>query len=485
MNRAMRSILWGVFLAALELEPGANVKAFVPSSAPAFRPAWFTIRQLRQLQQQTHGGPSRTFSLLASTTDTSSVTSPSGRSFGAVSSGQGATREVQDGTVSESDLYNRTLETLDWHRVLEALELEAVTARGRLWARNLVLADSAEKAREAYAAVAELSGISEAPFFGGSMDVTAELDAVARGEVLEVGGLATVSMTLRDLEQLRRWLLEGPAQESRPAPLLKAWGESIVLPEQVVTILADAFDDKNQLSGTKFPRLGELRRDSEALYRRIRSTVESLISAGNGGLGEALAESRFMEVGERFLVPVKPTYKKGLGIVHDASRTGKTVYVEPAQVVEPTNELKELRLALQQEEQRILNQMSVLIAKHTPAVNRALDSAAEVDLCAARLKLGQRLQGAIPTIEVSPYRPPSAAATTLPLPSGGYLLFAAFCSATASVTARRRVQPLPFLPSELRCGNLAFSLPSPHPLPGRRSHGSAALPPPRACTPRP
>ena len=39
-----------------------------------------------------------------------------------------------------------------------------------------------------------------------------------------------------------------------------------------------------------------------------------------------------MEVGDRFLVPVKPTNKRGVGIVHDASRTGRTVYVEPAQV---------------------------------------------------------------------------------------------------------------------------------------------------------
>ena len=47
---------------------------------------------------------------------------------------------------------------------------------------------------------------------------------------------------------------------------------------------------------------------------------------------DAVTESRYMEVGDRFLVPVKPTNKRGVGIVHDASRTGRTVYVEPAQV---------------------------------------------------------------------------------------------------------------------------------------------------------
>ena len=48
-----------------------------------------------------------------------------------------------------------------------------------------------------------------------------------------------------------------------------------------------------------------------------------------------MTESRYMEVGDRFLVPVKPTNKRGVGIVHDASRTGRTVYVEPAQVERP------------------------------------------------------------------------------------------------------------------------------------------------------
>ena len=123
-------------------------------------------------------------------------------------------------------------------------------------------------------------------------------------------------------------------------------------------MLDGAFDEKQGLCERRFPQLSALRRRTKDLYRSISSTVASLI-AGCGilwscvtlifcalstdmlftgfvmlfrvrPLKDAVAEPRVMEMGGRFLLPIKPTYKRGIGIVHDASRTGRTIYVEPA-----------------------------------------------------------------------------------------------------------------------------------------------------------
>jgi DNA mismatch repair protein MutS2 len=53
---------------------------------------------------------------------------------------------------------------------------------------------------------------------------------------------------------------------------------------------------------------------------------------------------------------------RSVGIVHDVSRTGKTLFIEPSAVVEPTNELVELKLALKAEEARVLSRMTMLVS---------------------------------------------------------------------------------------------------------------------------
>jgi len=105
-------------------------------------------------------------------------------------------------------------------------------------------------------------------------------------------------------------------------PLLCGMVRGIILPDALVNALDGAFDEKQQLSETRFPQLGALRKKAETLYASISSTVSSLMA---GALKDAVAEPRVMEVGGRFLLPIKPSYKNGVGIVHDLSRTGRTV----------------------------------------------------------------------------------------------------------------------------------------------------------------
>lgn len=115
-------------------------------------------------------------------------------------------------------------------------------------------------------------------------------------------------------------------------------------------------------------------------------------------LKDAVDESRVMERGGRFLLPIKPTFKNGIGIVHDSSRSGRTIYVEPAAVVEPTNELQLLRSNLAREERRIMTEMSRLLSKYRGSIQDSVYAAAGIDLTCARFKLGQKLGGAIPYV---------------------------------------------------------------------------------------
>lgn len=58
---------------------------------------------------------------------------------------------------------------------------------------------------------------------------------------------------------------------------------------------------------------------------------------------EKLADTGYIELEDRYCILIKNTYKKGVGIVHGSSNTGKTLYVEPFEIVEASNEYREVR----------------------------------------------------------------------------------------------------------------------------------------------
>jgi dsDNA-specific endonuclease/ATPase MutS2 len=73
---------------------------------------------------------------------------------------------------------------------------------------------------------------------------------------------------------------------------------------------------------------------------RIRSTIQSLIKSDS--MQEKLSSSGYVEVDDRYCIMVKNTYKKGVGVVHRSSNSGRTLYVEPFEVVEMSNEYREV-----------------------------------------------------------------------------------------------------------------------------------------------
>lgn len=202
--------------------------------------------------------------------------------------------------------------------------------------------------------------------------------------------------------------------------------------------------ESRKLSGDKFPQLKRLRSEIERLYGTIKDTVSELMKvrvlcclqmrrsgvrgclplpfplrsltlpsflpalthrtnthtgAQSQTMSEAMTDEYVAQRNGRFVLPVKNTYKRsGLGIVHDQSNTGRTVYVEPVQVIEPTNDMKRLELELQQEEARIVAEMTRLVAVSKDAILGSLEAAALVDLSVARAKLGDAMRAVVPEV---------------------------------------------------------------------------------------
>jgi len=103
--------------------------------------------------------------------------------------------------------------------------------------------------------------------------------------------------------------------------------------------------------------------------------------------------------GGRLVIPVDSKEASRIGIVHDTSRSGKTVYVEPTEIVGPTNELRQVEAELRAEEARVWRQLTQQIIVNQESLRRSIQAVGQLDLVMARVRLGQTLEGTVPLVE--------------------------------------------------------------------------------------
>ena len=96
----------------------------------------------------------------------------------------------------------------------------------------------------------------------------------------------------------------------------------------------------------------------------------------------------------RYVVPVRADARSRVkGIVHDASGSGATLFIEPLVVVEMGNAWREAQVAEQEEVERILDELSSFVAANAPALRETLDALARFDLWQAKAELGADMDG--------------------------------------------------------------------------------------------
>lgn len=295
------------------------------------------------------------------------------------------------------DLDDATLRALDWPAVLAALAARARTTTGAARARTLPLVATADAARRLYRAVDEVrtledDGGGRVPV-GSVSDVGEPVARAARGTVLEPEELRAIGHALHALDQLKRWLEE----RGEDAPELDALAAPIRIEPALLEDLVESFDAVGELSGMRYPDLADLRARTGVLKARIQRVLDELVRGD--ALGGALQDRYVTERGGRFVIPVKAGQnRRGLGIVHATSQSGETVFIEPAEVVERTNELKEVEGAITRLERRILGRLSTQVAAAAPRIGAAMAAAVEIDLACARADLGVALDGVIPAV---------------------------------------------------------------------------------------
>ena len=235
---------------------------------------------------------------------------------------------------------------------------------------------------EARALASERPGVG----IGAARDMGPAVERAARQGRLEPAQLLDVAVTLEATTHLVEALAEDPR------PLLRGLVRRLSPLPHVRGRLEQSVDPAGELLDTASPALGGLRRQVRITYERLRTRLEELVHSST--VGPALQEPIVTLRNGRYVVPVRAEARSRVrGIVHDQSGSGQTLFVEPLVAVELGNRWREAQLAVQAEEERILDELSALVGGQAPALRATLGALADFDFWAAKARLAAELDG--------------------------------------------------------------------------------------------
>ena len=250
---------------------------------------------------------------------------------------------------------------------------------------------------------------------GGLFDPT-QLAAKSQipGAALEAAEFQSIARLANDVAAWQALLREPPARVAGKLPGLSEL--SSALAGSSLKPLAESIERKIQPDGTladdASPELNRIRREQERQQRAIEESLRAALRklSGEGSTQEDLITIR----GDRFVIPVRSELKRRVsGVVHGASSSGQTVYVEPLETIEQNNEL----VRLIEEEQAEIHRIFVALTRQvsgyaTALVARRPRARVSLDTLLARARFARDYDCVAPTFspDRSPQRrPPSAA----------------------------------------------------------------------------
>ena len=275
------------------------------------------------------------------------------------------------------------LAALEYPTILERLAAATSTSYGAELARALAPSPDAAEVTRRQALTAEAIALldeAEEPPLRGIRDVREGVAHAARGGVLAPETLNDVAAAIAGGVETRVALDEHAATAS----LLHELATAI---EPTLAPLADAIhraieDDGSDVRDNASPKLRRLRKELREGRQRVAEELRRL--ARKSELQEHLQEDFVTQRGGRPVLAVKASARRNVpGIVHDASSSGQTLFVEPFEVVELNNVQSEAAGAEREEVERILRELSVRVGAAADEVTALVEATAAIDLVVA------------------------------------------------------------------------------------------------------
>ena len=218
------------------------------------------------------------------------------------------------------------------------------------------------------------------------------------GTFVEASELLALLKALRQATRVRSWLDRIDNSGEAVYPNLREIAEGMDTAPEVQRVISSLVDDLGQVRNNASAALADIRREMSTIQRRIASAMRRVMTeaVAQGWIQPDTAPA--MRDG-RLVLPVAPMNKRMVqGIVHDESATGKTVYIEPAAVVELGNRGRQLQLEERREVVRLLVAAADSIRPHLDALLDLNDRLGLLDFIAAKARVAIDTEAAMPRL---------------------------------------------------------------------------------------
>jgi len=220
------------------------------------------------------------------------------------------------------------------------------------------------------------------------------------GTCLSVEDLFALKPSLNVVEAILRY---GHSESAEATPRLKALIEDIFIERSIFTEVNRLVDDKGEIPDNASTELLEIRQSIRRKQGGIEKRIRQIMGdAKTAGWVDAKAELTVRD--GRLVIPVKAGDKRAIrGFIHDESATGQTVYIEPAEIFDTSNEIKELEYAERREIHRILLAFTRLLRPYLSELRKAWNLLGLLDFIRAKALLANDIGGVKPEILDTPF----------------------------------------------------------------------------------
>lgn len=288
----------------------------------------------------------------------------------------------------------KVLDKLEFDKIRERLAAAVLSDSGREAALRLQPQTTAAAARNLLSETSEAESVlmraASSPMSGFG-DIASELARLKAGADLGCRELLKMLGVFKAARRARNGLKETGAA--------KLWNmaQQLEYDERLIRTLDDAIESETTLADGASAELASIRRrmirENEGIREKLNSITRS--TKYKDYLQDAIVTTR----GGRYVVPVKQEHKRNIsGLVHDQSASGQTLFIEPMEVVEANNRLRELELAEVAEIERILHMFSEQLREHGDALKLDFEMLTVLDLIFAKAHLAYTMKASPPNI---------------------------------------------------------------------------------------
>ncbi len=290
----------------------------------------------------------------------------------------------------------RTFRVLELDKIKELLAERAASSLGKRRCRAISPATDLHRIRgwqsETTEGVLLVSDRGRFPLAGLS-DIEEPVKRARVASLLDGSSLLRVSGCLRAASAMQKYL----EPMSGDAPRLWALGEQLTVDDELVFDIETSLDDDGGVRPDASPELVRLHRQATSIEEDMRGRMVSIL--GKAAERDLVQDAMIVSREGRMCIPIKASLQSRFqGVIHDRSSTGVTVFMEPLEIVQLGNKLKETLLEIRDAEEAVLRALTGRVATIAEGILADQTSLGVLDFISAKARLAVSLQATEPVM---------------------------------------------------------------------------------------